>query len=344
MEKKPTYEELEQLLRETTSAKDSLSTRYRSIVDNSMDAFFLTAPDGNIFYANQAACDLFQMTLQEIVDGGRDAVLDVKDPRLPEALEKRLKTGEFRGELNFKKKDGTIFPGGVSSLLFYDSQGKRLTSTVVRDISAQKRLEADLAASELWMRCIFSSLEEGVFVVSPQRKLVNINSAAERMFGYSAKELAGKSTEVLHVDHRHYEEFGKLMNTSFTSGETATFEFQMKRRNGELFPSGHTVSLLRDDDGKKMGIVSIIRDISKMKQHEQEREKLIFDLQNALMEIKKLSGLLPICSVCKKIRDDKGYWEQIESYLAKHSDVDFSHGICPECAQKYYPDMDLYGD
>jgi hypothetical protein len=75
---------------------------------------------------------------------------------------------------------------------------------------------------------------------------------------------------------------------------------------------------------------------------EEEREKLIKELQNALTEIKTLSGLLPICSYCKKIRDDKGYWNQIESYIHKHSDTEFSHGICPECAKKYYPDFNIY--
>jgi len=344
MENKPTYEELEQILRELKSDKDALSIRYSSIVDNSMDAIFLTAPDGRVFFANQAACDLFQMTVQEIIEGGRDAVLETKDPRLPKALEERLKTGNFRGELNFKKKDGTTFPGEVSSLIFSDSQGHQLTSTVVRDISAQKQLEEDLAASERWMRCIFNSLEEGVFVVSTERNLVNVNNAAERMFGYSAEEVIEKSTEILHVDFQHYEEFGKLINESFDSGETANFEFQLKRKNGELFPSEHNVSLLKDEDGKKIGIVSVVRDISKLKQIEKDRENLIFDLQKALIEIKKLSGLLPICSICKKIRDDQGYWERIESYIMKHSDVDFTHGICPECAKKHYPDMDLYDD
>jgi hypothetical protein len=61
-------------------------------------------------------------------------------------------------------------------------------------------------------------------------------------------------------------------------------------------------------------------------------------------KLKILSGLLPICSHCKNIRDDKGYWNKIESYIHEYSDAEFSHGICPECAQKYYPDMDLYGE
>ena len=72
---------------------------------------------------------------------------------------------------------------------------------------------------------------------------------------------------------------------------------------------------------------------------EEEKEKLIVELQKALAEIKTLSGFLPICAHCKKIRDDKGYWQQIETYIAKHSDTQFSHGICQECAIKFYPDI-----
>lgn len=68
------------------------------------------------------------------------------------------------------------------------------------------------------------------------------------------------------------------------------------------------------------------------------------NLQKTLAEVKTLRGFLPICSHCKKIRDDKGYWNQIESYIRDRSDAEFSHGICPECAEKYYPEMDLYGD
>ena len=77
---------------------------------------------------------------------------------------------------------------------------------------------------------------------------------------------------------------------------------------------------------------------------EKEREKVIEELKIALSEVKKLSGLLPICSHCKKIRDDEGYWNQIESYISKHSDAKFSHGICQECLKKYYPDLGLDGD
>jgi AmiR/NasT family two-component response regulator len=70
---------------------------------------------------------------------------------------------------------------------------------------------------------------------------------------------------------------------------------------------------------------------------ETQKEKL----EKALAEIKTLRGILPICASCKNIRDDKGYWNQIEVYIRDHSEAEFTHGICPECAKKLYPDLDL---
>ena len=75
---------------------------------------------------------------------------------------------------------------------------------------------------------------------------------------------------------------------------------------------------------------------------EEEREKLIGELAYALAEIKTLRGILPICSSCKKIRDDEGYWNQLEVYIQEHSNALFSHSFCPECAKKLYPE--IFGD
>ena len=72
---------------------------------------------------------------------------------------------------------------------------------------------------------------------------------------------------------------------------------------------------------------------------EEDRERLINELEDALEKVKTLSGLIPICANCKSIRDDKGYWHQVEEYLLEHADVLFSHGICDECAKKLYPDL-----
>jgi hypothetical protein len=76
-----------------------------------------------------------------------------------------------------------------------------------------------------------------------------------------------------------------------------------------------------------------------IKVEKKKREEVIVDLQKALAEVKKLSGMLPICSSCKKIRDDEGYWQQIEEYIKDHSEADFTHGICEECVKKLYPEF-----
>lgn len=86
-------------------------------------------------------------------------------------------------------------------------------------------------------------------------------------------------------------------------------------------------------------LIRAMRYAIERKKLEIEREKIIEELQDALAKIKTLRGLLPICSFCKKIRDDQGYWRQIEVYMKEHSDANFSHSICPECAKRYYPHL-----
>ncbi|MDA8169321.1 MAG: hypothetical protein M0Z59_06430 [Nitrospiraceae bacterium] len=81
--------------------------------------------------------------------------------------------------------------------------------------------------------------------------------------------------------------------------------------------------------------------VSKLKQNFAEREELVCSLQEALDEVKKLSGFLPICSHCKKIRDDMGYWTQLEKYISERSEAQFTHGICPDCLKKLYPDVHI---
>jgi len=105
-----------------------------------------------------------------------------------------------------------------------------------------------------------------------------------------------------------------------------------------------TVDPIFDDNGEMVSAVHIVRDITDRILIQKERERLVKDLQKALAQINTLSGLLPICSSCKKIRDDKGYWNLIESYIESHSDAKFSHSICPKCSDQLYGNEDWYLD
>lgn len=89
-------------------------------------------------------------------------------------------------------------------------------------------------------------------------------------------------------------------------------------------------------------MVRIKRAEDALRKKEEEQRKLISKLQEALAEIKTLKGLIPICASCKKIRDDKGYWNQLEVYISKHTDAVFSHGFCPECARKWKAEITRY--
>jgi len=86
---------------------------------------------------------------------------------------------------------------------------------------------------------------------------------------------------------------------------------------------------------------TLVTEMEERKRAQEEKDAVIVELQNALAQVKTLSGLIPICASCKKIRDDQGFWKQIESYVHDHSDAEFSHGICPDCAAELYPGYDL---
>jgi AmiR/NasT family two-component response regulator len=94
-----------------------------------------------------------------------------------------------------------------------------------------------------------------------------------------------------------------------------------------------TVAMARFDDLMKLHRLN-----AELQARNEEREKLVAELQEALANVKTLRGLLPICASCKKIRDDHGYWQQVEVYIRDHSEVEFSHGLCPDCVGKYFPD------
>jgi hypothetical protein len=94
----------------------------------------------------------------------------------------------------------------------------------------------------------------------------------------------------------------------------------------------------------KPATLALLANINNLKVLEKEREKLIGDLQDALADVKTLSGLIPICSHCKKIRNDTGFWDRVEIYLTKRSDAIFSHGICPECAKDWVTEAGLPWD
>lgn len=130
--------------------------------------------------------------------------------------------------------------------------------------------------------------------------------------------------------------------TSFWFSNTITRPILKLASAAEAFGRGYMPEkALPVDSEDEVGELARIFDtmIERRRLAEMEREQLIAEIQAAMSKVKTLSGLLPICASCKKIRDDKGYWNQIESYISEHTQAEFSHGICPDCMKTLYPEL-----
>jgi PAS domain S-box-containing protein len=168
-----------------------------------------------------------------------------------------------------------------------------------------------------------------------------ISPAVEKITGYSPGEwLAHYSTHYTENEENQQgiESTGEMLRTA---KEGPPYRVEVKHKNGD------TVWLEINKqpyilEGNVAGFIGVARDITLRVALEKEQGRLIAELQEALANIRTMRGLLPICASCKKIRDDKGYWQQIEAYVSEHSDAEFSHGICPDCARKLYPEQSKF--
>jgi PAS domain S-box-containing protein len=172
-----------------------------------------------------------------------------------------------------------------------------------------------------------------------------VSPGIESIFGVSKEEIIGSNwMKKVNWESRDLERAGKNINDMVSGIEYRRIEMSFRHPDGKrrtVFISPHPIDNI---DGSVVSIEGIVEDITDRKRVEEEREKLINELQAALNEIKTLRGILPLCSFCKKVRDDKGYWEQVDVYIHKYSQADISHSVCPDCAKKHYPDLHINDD
>ena len=167
-----------------------------------------------------------------------------------------------------------------------------------------------------------------------------LNPAWERTLGFTIEELESRPfIEFVHPDDRErtLEQNARVR----AGGQALGFE------NRYLCKDGSYRWLLWNaapEFGERT-IYSVARDITARKHAEEERERLVRELRAALAEVRTLREILPICSYCKKIRDDENYWQSVEGYISKHTNTRFSHGICPSCFEKMVePQLDADDD
>ena len=209
-------------------------------------------------------------------------------------------------------------------------------------VNAQRRrVEDELRASEERFRSVAQTASDAIISVDGHGRIVFWNSAAERIFGYASLEVDGQPLSIIVPQRLRRQDAagleGLLAPGTVQVGGPATEAIGL-RQNGSEFPI--ELSMASWHSGPHRFFTGIIRDISQRKQAEAERERLILQLQTALADVKTLSGIIPICAGCKKIRDDKGFWNQVDTYIQTHSLAKFTHGLCPDCTTRLYPEID----
>lgn len=210
-----------------------------------------------------------------------------------------------------------------------------------RAVSERKQAEETFAESEKHHRLLLEAIPDPVVVYDPQHRITYINEAFEGTYGWTKNELLGRKIDFVPPEEveKTKEEWRRTLR-----GEKVFFETKRKTKDGRLLNIQLRTAILKDRLGNHSSSIVIHRDVTVLKQAELDRERLISKLKQALAEVKTLNGLIPICASCKKIRDDRGYWKQIEAYIRDHSDAEFSHSICPKCARKLYPNLSINQD
>lgn len=323
--------------------------RYRLLADHMKDLLWLMDLDLNMVSISPSAEKLIGYTIDELKENPLGKLLteesvkkaiDYFSIEMPKGLAAPDYILKQSLELEFCCKNGHTLWGENKFSFIRDENGKPAFLLVQsRDMTEQRRTEDALRESEARYRNILDNMEEAYYEVDLRGNMTFFNTAAVTSLGYTDDEMMGMNFRQ-YVNKKNADKVSEAYSKVFLTGDSVkAFEWELISKESGKIPVESSISLMRDTKGNPAGFKGIIRDITERKRAEGEREKLIRELQQALKNVKALSGLLPICASCKKIRDDEGYWKQIESYISDHSEAEFSHGICPDCLRKLYPDV-----
>jgi PAS domain S-box-containing protein len=314
---------------------------HETILNSMSEAVYVVDRQMRIQYANPAAEKLTGYSLDESVGKYCHHIFceqsDLCADKCPPKKAMLEEAPILHREAETRAKNGRVSQTQISISPFFDRDECVGAVIVMKDITELKKAEQKIQDQNRFLTNVIDALPHPFYVFSTDSyELKLANKAA-----YSG-ELPMHMT-CHQLSHRRATPCG---------GADHPCPIDAVRKTGRPVMAEH---VHRDADGRgrdmevhcfpifdsERNLVQMIEycvDISERKQAAEEREKLIIDLQRAVNEVKTLSGLMPICSSCKKIRDDKGYWNNLEQYISEHSGAEFSHGLCPECAHEMYPD------
>jgi PAS domain S-box-containing protein len=311
-----------------------------SVFDAIQDGISVLDSDLNIVQANQIMYKLYPHLTESLgkkcyrVYHGRSERCDVC-PSIRSIESRKPEMNEIPLTLN-NKRVGTLelfsFPimdesGGVKGLVEY-----------VRDITKRKHIENQIRMEKEFSESLINCLPGIMYVFDRSGRIKRWNKNFETVTGYGENQIA-EMTPMGFIAPRDKINVKKTIDRINQEG-LFTIEAGLSTIDGRVIPYLFTGYKYVTQEIEY--IIGVGLDITERKKTEAEKEGLIEKLQESLSEVRQLSGLLPICASCKKIRDDKGYWNQLESYIEHHTNAAFSHGMCPECSDKFYGHENWY--
>jgi len=220
----------------------------------------------------------------------------------------------------------------------------RSTEELIGEIDRLQSQIADAQRTEYLFTYYYDNIPAFVYVKDTKSNYLFINRKCEELFNVTRKELVDrKYTDYDFFDTEMANQLRENDRLVMETGEFIEIEeigIPEGKENLDL-KAGHRTYLalkfpLKGSDGRPIGVFVFSHDISRQKRLENKLRTTNAELSKALAEIKTLKGIIPICSHCKKIRNDEGFWEQVEVYVRQHTGVAFSHGVCPKCLDEHY--------
>jgi PAS domain S-box-containing protein len=315
---------------------DRLRAFNQNIVQSIQEGIVLLEESGQITFVNPRGADLLGYFSEELIgQHWRAFAAPEYVAKMEEEFSKQHRGVASRFEAALLTREGRRVPVLISARsLSEDGHFTGVLATVM-DITERVRMEEALRESEERYRTLFEQANDAIFLGSEDDRIIDVNRRACELMGYTREELRTMRVPDFQAQEVRGREGSVIEGGPRYGG--IPFESTNLHRDGTRIPVEVSTSRIA---GKEGGMVlAIVRDVRERKRAEQERERLISELQEALAKIKTLRGLIPICASCKKVRDDRGYWQQVEVYIRDHSEAEFSHGLCPDCARQLYPEL-----
>lgn len=319
----------------------------RILIDNLPDLIYFKDAQGRYILSNRAHYTSLGAKSEEEVLG--KTTFDFNPPELAKQYSEDEKKIVLSGEPLIGKEE-IAYHRDINKMRWHfttkipikNEQGT-ITGLVCisSDITERKECEEIIERERNQLRTLIDNLPDLIFFKAADGKYILNNISHLKSIGAKTQEeVLGKTTFDFNppeLAKKYHEDEMRIVKT----GEPIVNEVEkaFHKDTGEVRWHQTSKIPIKNDNGRVIGIVGIARDITNQKRAEEERERLISELQKALNEVKTLRGLIPICANCKKIRDDQGFWTQVESYIQAHSSATFTHGLCPECFEKLYPEI-----